>query len=114
MHIKIMLCLFIGIVQVRWCGNCSLYVKAHLLRTFLRVFVMGYALFCFFFFPVSTETQEGLKNKTQGSQKELNPLTDIPHTAGSKKPVTVGREETMIDILVAKMDEKNLTASVQN
>lgn len=53
-----------------------------------------------------------MKNKTQGSQKELSPLTDIPHTAGSKKPVTVGREETMIDILVAKMDEKNLTASV--
>lgn len=113
MHIKIILCQFIDIVQVRWCGNCSLYVKARLLRTFLRVFVMGYALFCFFFL-VSTEAQEGLKNKTQGSQKELNPLTDIPHTAGSKKPVTVGRKETMIDILVAKMDEKNLTASVQN
>lgn len=113
MHIKIILSLFISIVQVRWCGNCSLYVKARLLRTFLRVFVMGYALFCFFFL-VSTEAQEGLKNKTQGSQKELSPLTDIPHTAGSKKPVTAGREETMIDILVAKMDEKNLTASVQN
>lgn len=53
-----------------------------------------------------------MKKKTPGRQKELNPLTDLPHTAGSKKPVTVGREETMIDILVAKMDEKSLTASV--
>lgn len=68
-------------------------------------FFMGYAPFCFVFL-VSTEAQEGLKNKTQGRQKELNPLTDIPHTAGSKKPVTVGREETMIDILVAEMDGK--------
>lgn len=51
-------------------------------------------------------------NKTQGRLKELNPLSDLPHTAWSKKPVTVGRKATMIDILVAKINEKSLTDSV--
>jgi hypothetical protein len=53
-----------------------------------------------------------LKNKTGEGQRELNLLTVPPHTAESKTPVTGGRAETMIDILVAKTDENSLTVSV--
>lgn len=57
------------------------------------------------------EAFERLKNKTQRKQKQWN-SANYTWTAGRKESNTEGREETVMDILVGKMDEISLTVSV--